>query len=141
MTAFTQVETFEIEHCCNCGMPFAMTRDFQNRRLSDKGTFYCPAGHPQHYRGESDKDRAQRLAGQLDQERTRVQQLRDEADARRRQLDYQKRARKSVSTRLRTLKQRVGNGVCPCCNRTFSQLARHMAAEHPTYAAEVHPDD
>ena len=22
-------------------------------------------------------------------------------------------------------------GACPCCKRTFQQLARHMAAKHP----------
>jgi hypothetical protein len=141
VTTFTRADTFEVFHCANCGVPYAVTKDFEQRRRSDKKSFYCPNGHTQWFGGETDADRAQRLAGQLDQERTRNQQLRDEAEARRRQLDYQKRARKAVSTRLRGLKQRVGNGVCPCCNRTFSQLARHMAAEHPTYAAEVHPDE
>lgn len=30
MTAtFTHVETYEIEHCCTCGIPFAVTSDFQ----------------------------------------------------------------------------------------------------------------
>jgi hypothetical protein len=24
--------------------------------------------------------------------------------------------------------------VCPCCNRTFQALARHMNSKHPTYA-------
>jgi hypothetical protein len=27
----------------------------------------------------------------------------------------------------------VANGVCPCCNRTFQNLARHMAGKHPDY--------
>jgi hypothetical protein len=24
---------------------------------------------------------------------------------------------------------------CPCCNRTFQQLARHMKAKHPEHAS------
>jgi hypothetical protein len=24
--------------------------------------------------------------------------------------------------------------VCPCCNRTFSNLQRHMAHKHPQFA-------
>jgi hypothetical protein len=130
MTTFTGTETFEIEHCCNCGMAFAMTADFMHRRRSEKDTFYCPAGHPQHYIGMSDKDRAQQLAGQLDMERTR----RAAAD---RAADYATRARKAVSTRLRKVKQRVGHGVCPCCNRTFKALADHMATQHPGYTGSV----
>ena len=30
--------------------------------------------------------------------------------------------------------QRVEHGVCPCCKRSFSALARHMATKHPEYA-------
>lgn len=29
-----------------------------------------------------------------------------------------------------------GHGVCPCCNRTFSDLQRHMASKHKGFAAE-----
>lgn len=29
----------------------------------------------------------------------------------------------------------VAAGVCPCCNRTFQQLARHMASKHPNVVA------
>ena len=130
MTVFTAVDTFEIEHCCKCGMAWGMTSDFQKRRLSDKGAFYCPAGHPQHYIGTSDRDRAQRLAGELDMERTRRQQAEKAAD-------YAARSRKAVSTRLKKVRARVGHGVCPCCNRTFKALADHMATKHPTYAASV----
>jgi hypothetical protein len=35
------------------------------------------------------------------------------------------------------IKNRVGHGVCPCCTRSFQNLARHMASEHPTFAAEA----
>lgn len=134
MTTFTQLEKFEVEHCCNCGMAFAMHADFRRRKLSDKSTFYCPAGHAQHYTGESDRDRAQRLAGQLDMERTRRAQSE-------RALEYQRRARKAISTRLQKTKARVGRGVCPCCNRTFTALAAHMASEHPGYASSEEQTD
>lgn len=134
MTTFTRAEAFEIVHCANCGIPFAITTDFEKRRRADRKSFYCPAGHSQWFPGETDADRAQRLAGQLDMERTR----RAEAQ---RQLDYQRRARKAVSTRLKKTKARVGRGVCPCCNRTFSALARHMASEHPGYATSEEQSD
>lgn len=130
MTIFTAVTTFEIVHCYKCGMAFGIPQDFQERRCSDKQSFYCPAGHPQAYVGPSDRDRAQKLAGQLDMERTRRQQAEKVAD-------YATRSRKAVSTRLKKVKARVGHGVCPCCNRTFKALADHMATQHPTYAASA----
>lgn len=49
-------------------------------------------------------------------------------------LDYQERAVKAAGTRASKLKLRAANGVCPCCNRTFKQLAAHMSSQHPKYA-------
>lgn len=129
MTTFERTVTFTVLTCGECHVQFGMTTDMYQRRVGDKKTFYCPNGHPQVFRGESDSDKAQRLAGQLDMERTRRQQAEKAAD-------YATRSRKAVSTRLRKVKQRVGHGVCPCCKRTFKSLADHMTTKHPTYAAE-----
>lgn len=38
---------------------------------------------------------------------------------------------KGVVTRTRN---RIANGVCPCCDRSFTNLQRHMASKHPDYA-------
>jgi hypothetical protein len=35
------------------------------------------------------------------------------------------------------LKKRASAGVCPCCNRTFSNMARHMAHQHPEFDSKV----
>ena len=130
MTTFTRSETFTVVHCANCGIAFGITSDLERCRRSDGQSFYCPAGHRQYFPGETDADRAQRLAGQLDIERTRLSSVK-------RQLDYQTRARKAASTRLRKVRQRIGHGVCPCCNRTFNQLAQHMAAKHPDFTTHA----
>lgn len=53
--------------------------------------------------------------------------------AHREAAQHQSRAFKGVVTKL---KKRAANGVCPCCNRTFVDLARHMAGKHPTFLAE-----
>lgn len=36
---------------------------------------------------------------------------------------------------LKRHKARIKNGVCPCCQRSFVALARHMKAKHPEYTA------
>lgn len=128
MSTITHTQTFTVFHCCSagCGVAFALNDDFIHRRRNDRKTWFCPNGHEQWFPGETAADKAQRLAGQLDMERTRRQQAEKSAD-------YATRARKAVSTRLRKVKQRVGHGVCPCCNRTFKALADHMATQHPGY--------
>ena len=127
MTTFASTTTFTVLTCGECHVEFGMTNAMYKRRLEDKGAFYCPNGHRRCFIGESATDKAQRLAGQLDIERTRRQQAQT-------QLDYARRARKAVSTRLKKVKQRVSHGVCPFCNRTFKALADHMATQHPGYA-------
>ena len=37
---------------------------------------------------------------------------------------------------LTRVKNRVSRGVCPNCNRTFKDLARHMASKHPVGTEE-----
>jgi uncharacterized small protein (DUF1192 family) len=57
--------------------------------------------------------------------------VRAEADA-----ESAKRSRNAYKGLFGRTKKRVAAGVCPCCNRTFENLARHMAGEHPGYAGK-----
>jgi DNA-binding XRE family transcriptional regulator len=120
MSQFVDGIEFVTEHCCECGIPFAMTRDFNNRRRNDHKTFFCPAGHSQYYSGKTE---AQKLRDQLERER----QMREAADARASNLQHQ---RNQVAKAHRKMRARVMNGVCPCCNRTFQNLMRHMQTKH-----------
>lgn len=121
-----------------CGVVFAIGDLFRARRNSDGRNFYCPNGHTMSY-GESDADRLrQQLAntqGKLSRAEGTITHLRDQAGA----AERSARAQRAANTRLR---KRVANGVCPCCRRTFADLARHMSGQHPDYSnepAEVQP--
>ncbi len=46
------------------------------------------------------------------------------------QLAHQVRAQKAAKTKL---KNRIKHGVCPCCKRTFQNIAKHIATKHPGY--------
>jgi len=125
------------ETCSNCGILYAMAEEFQKERLADKRTFYCPNGHSQTYTGKSE---AQKLREQLDEERRRRQSAEQrvamwqddyaEADARATRERNRANGYKGHATRIT---KRAKAGVCPCCNRTFQQLARHMANKHPQF--------
>lgn len=49
-------------------------------------------------------------------------------------LYAEERSHAATRGHLTRTKKRGGHGVCPCCNRTFQQLARHMKSKHPDYA-------
>src|SRR3990167_10385434 len=94
--------------------------------------FFCAYGHGQVYtEGESEETKLRRERDRL------MQRLAQKDDEIRAAVDLQREAERSAAAfrgQVTRVKNRVGNGVCPCCNRTFSDLARHMHSKHPDYA-------
>lgn len=114
--------------CCDCAMLFAMTDEFYQHRLANGRMFYCPAGHAQHFTARDDelaalKREKQSLQSQLTYAVT---------DAER-----QKREKINLKGQLTKTRNRIANGVCPCCNRTFQNVARHIAGQHPDFKTAV----
>jgi hypothetical protein len=119
----------EAHTCPSCGIEWAAPKRFFEGRRATGATFYCPNGHTLHY-GETEADRLRRERDRLAQQvAQRDDALRAER-ASRDEIQRQLSAQKGVTTRL---KNRAAAGVCPCCNRTFKQLAAHMRQKHPTY--------
>lgn len=107
------------ETCFKCGVLFAMTVDYRNHRLRSRDEFHCPNGHSQHYIGKTDTER-------LKEAEAREVALRD-------QLRAAVHEAEQVRIALLRDRQRFANGVCPCCNRSFENVARHMRSQHPDY--------
>lgn len=129
------------ETCCvhHCKVQFFLPEELYQAALHSRGPinqggiqFYCPYGHQQHYiKGESPEDKLRRERDVLAQ---RVVQKDDE-------IRYQQNLRQGTERRLSAvkgmvtrIKNRVGHGVCPCCDRSFQNLTRHMSHKHPDYA-------
>jgi hypothetical protein len=130
---FLTSQTFEVETCCSCGVQFAMTSEFQAERLKNRGAnnpFYCPNGHKQHYTGKSEADKLREQNAQL---QTRIE-MRDKwlREERERKESAERRA-SAARGQVTKIRKRVGHGVCPCCNRSFEDLRRHMSIKHPAY--------
>ena len=109
-------------------------------------TFYCPRGHGQHYnRGPSEADKLRQERDRLKQDAARKDEViayerrcRELADQRAERSKRQTAAAKGQVTRL---KNRASAGVCPCCNRQFQNLKRHMDSQHPDFASEAQDAD
>jgi hypothetical protein len=134
----THTERMVTETCCQCGVIFAMTESYKASRKKDKEYFYCPNGHAQHYT-KSDADhlreelaQERHLREQVEADRTWWKNRSAEKDA---SLQAKERRLSAAKGQITKIKNRVGKGVCPCCNRFFSDLNRHMTSKHPTYAA------
>lgn len=124
MTAFAENTWFEVEYCCRCHIAFAVPAEFRKKRLDDRGAFYCPAGHGQHFTGPTE---AQKLKTELERKASMLQAAELRAET-------AEKDRLQVAKAHRKMRERVMNGVCPCCNRTFQNLMSHMRSEHPDFA-------
>lgn len=116
VSIFTTVR-FEVQTCITCGVHFGIPRELDQKLRENHKGFHCPNGHVQYYTGESE---AEKLRREL---RRKKQEVADQVRAKlQAQSDLEKAERKL---------KRVAKGVCPCCNRSFANLHKHMATKHP----------
>lgn len=132
MATFTEHNNFNRLQCSECGIAYYFPEKWC-RKAQEKGKGWkCPNGHGQWY-GESEND-------ELRRERDRLKQrLAQKDDTIQHQQEQRKAAERSAAvykghaTRLR---KRAKAGVCPCCNRQFVNLHRHMTDKHPDFGPE-----
>ena len=125
----TGIQTLVVEECGECGVLFALPNNLRRRALEDHTRYlWCPNGHSLVFKGKTE---AQKLQERLDAERERSGRLAAERD----QTAACLRATRGVVTRM---KKRASAGVCPGCNRSFENLARHMASKHPDFTEGEH---
>lgn len=133
---FAADTTLIVVQCYSRGCTYAIPESFDRSARRYHGGeasgwwICCPFGHTWGYTGETKEESLQR----------HLDNARDEAARTRARLDQTEASLRGTRTRaarttkeLKRTKDRVKNGVCPCCNRTFAQLQRHMKRQHPDY--------
>ena len=118
-----------VKNCCVCNVTFALPQSMDEELRRTGAVSWCPNGHESHYT-ESENSRLKKERD-LAIEKARVaESLRVDERLRR-----QREERRSAAARghLTKLKRRIAHGVCPCCARTFRDLARHVAIKHPDW--------
>ena len=114
--------------CANCGIMFGVPVDYDNERRADGDSFCCPNGHSLSYSSENEKVRRER-----DRLKQRLAQQEDETKHQRRLKEGAERQASAYKGQATKLRNRAKGGVCPCCNRTFQNLQRHMKSKHPKF--------
>lgn len=121
--------TYVTLECGSCGTPFALSQSRYNQSNDSGKEFYCPNGHKLYF-VESEKAK---LEKQLATEKKRREWAESNSASLREEIGQQERKVRAYKGVLTKTKKRVGNGICPCCNRTFQNLMNHMNSEHPEY--------
>jgi hypothetical protein len=114
--------------CGECGITFGVPKQFdEERRRNHSLGWFCPNGHNRVYLGK-----------------TEAEKLRDQLADKDRQLAYERErastnftARVKAEAEARRIKKRVSGGACPCCKRSFTNVARHMKTKHPDFHGDA----
>jgi hypothetical protein len=134
-----------VQDCCNCGVTFALTKELDDQRRKDHGTFYCPNGHPQVYTGKTEaqklREELAQAQAQLVTEKKRTEYAHASRKAAQDQAAAAERSAAAYKGHLTRMRNRVANGVCPVqgCQRPFVNVHDHILNKHPEWAVE-HPE-
>lgn len=121
--------------CKACDVVFLYPRSLHDARYEHGGYIYCPNGHGWGWK-EGRKEREEKdLRKQLEAERTRTQAALERANEAGRLAEELNKKLVQAGKKFDNHKKRVAAGTCPCCQRTFKQLAAHMKNKHPEYSA------
>jgi hypothetical protein len=121
------VITLNAHDCPTCGIVYGLPSDFERRKREQHEGWCCPNGHKVWFvKSEFTILREQLAATERQLEWANADYKRAAND----NMDLAKsnRALKGAKTKLL---RRITNGVCPCCQRSFANVQRHMATKHP----------
>lgn len=125
------IDDYTFSNCITCGVRYGIPRVLYSHQQDKGGYHHCPNGHSQGWSKEESK--MARLERERDIARQQVARAEDEAREARAQAACDV-AKAQKETKL--LKKRASAGTCPCCKRTFSNMATHMKREHPQFVAD-----
>ncbi len=109
-----------------CGHQVYMPTAMYRRLSRSHNNFYCTVcGKGNSWAQKSD----------LEVLRGRLASTQDMLDTARQERDRNERRRRSEKAAKTRIKNRIANGVCPCCQRSFKDLHRHMQNKHPNFVA------
>lgn len=123
MTELVYTSILTATSCGVCGIPFAIPDNHLSKLKATGDTFYCPSGHGISYSEGTNARLKRELAAANGNARYYEGRLSTE-----------ERRSAAFKGQVTKIKKRVAAGVCPCCNRTFQDLGRHMAGQHPDFA-------
>jgi hypothetical protein len=132
MTTWTYSGTLTVMTCW-CGMRHAVPAELAAHQMNAHNDgrrevdIYCPLGHAYVPAGVSEVERVRR-----ELERSRRQLANRDED-----LRSERASHAATKGHLTKTRKRVGKGVCPCCNRHFTNVERHMSTQHPDYWQEA----
>lgn len=117
-----------ISDCINCGVVYTVPESVWNKQRQDGGYHHCSNGHSQGWSKQASESEKTRL--ERDRLKQQLAQKDDEIATQRVAREAAQRQAAAARGQVTRLRNRANAGLCPCCNRHFTNLERHMASKH-----------
>lgn len=129
-TIVTEFVALYIVNCGPCGGTYALNKRYVAQKREKGGYWHCPYCQTSWGYGESENER---LKAALEKQKKSTQWQADRARKAEEDAEHRRRQYVGMKGVLTKQKNRVSKGVCPCCNRYFKNLHRHMESKHPKF--------
>lgn len=117
-------ERHVVTQCASCAVWHTVPEVVWDCQRAEGGFHSCPNGHQRGWSKGTDEIERENIRRERDRLKQDAGRLNDELAAQRKRAEDAERVN-------RKLKTRAAAGVCPCCNRTFLNMQRHMRSKHP----------
>ena len=115
---------------CQCGGTYALVNRYVQAKREEGGYWTCPYCQSSWGYGKSENARLKEAVATAEKN---AQFWRDRKAAVEQEKEHERAIANSLRGHLTLVRRRVANGVCPCCNRHFSNVERHMKGQHPGF--------
>lgn len=113
-----------VSQCISCAVWHTVPEIVHDHHREHGGFHHCPNGHSYGWKTGAEQRREEEIRRERDRLKQDAARLADEVAAERKRAE-------EAEKRIVQIRRRAAAGVCPCCNRTFVNVQRHMKTKHP----------
>lgn len=131
--AYSLTTHFHSVRCATCYMVFYLPDHKYNACQNKNQGFYCPDGHSSVFT----ETELTKIKNELERTKQQKQWAEDARNFARKDLEKERKRSAALKGVVTKTRNRISNGVCPCCSRSFQNLKRHMDCKHPEFKKDV----
>ena len=125
--------SLKVVNCDACGGTYALSAYFLDARRKDGNSWTCPYCKQWMAYCENENDKLKKQLAQQSNCTAYQRREKEKYLQERNTLERSRNGMKGVLIREQKKLARIRKGVCPCCNRHFKNVQRHMDSQPPYY--------
>lgn len=123
-------ECHVVTQCISCAVWHTVPEIVHEHHRLHGGFHSCPNGHQYGWKSGAERKEQDSIRQERDRLKQDAARLADEIAAERARAEAETKRAEDAEKKVVQIRRRAAAGVCPCCNRTFLNVQRHMKTKH-----------